>query len=101
MIAISYFIVPTAIFLTLVKLNNKHRWLTARIRGSDYWTKNGTAIDRNEFRFGVAIFFVLWWIVIPMMVVSFGISCLIKWITNGDGWIPISDDNRRKNDPYR
>lgn len=43
----------------------------------------------------------LWWVVIPLMLVVYAVYQLIQWITNGKGVVPISDDNRRKNDPHR
>ena len=103
MIAILYFVVPTAIFLTLVKLNAKRHWLTAKCYNhySYYWTKNNLPIDQILFWWAVVLFFVLWWVVIPLMLVVYAVYQLIQWITNGKGVVPISDDNRRKNDPHR
>ena len=92
---ISYFIVPTAVFLTLVKLNNKQRWLTARIRSSDYWTKNGKSIDKVFFWMLVFFSFLLWWIFIPVMVIVLAVSKIINWITNGEGAIPVNKEDSR------
>jgi len=96
---ISYFIVPTVIFLALVKLNTKRNWLTAKSYNHDnyenYWTKNNKHVDKVIFWLAVFVFFVLWWVVIPLMLVVFGVYQLIQWITNGKGVVPISDDNRR------
>jgi hypothetical protein len=100
MIAISYFVVPTVIFLTLVKLNSKRCWLTAKSYNKDtYWTKNNLPIDKVIFWWAVFVFFVFWWVVIPLMLLAFGVYQLIQWITNGKGVVP--NDDRRKNDPYR
>jgi len=102
MIAISYFIVPTAIFLVLVKLNSKRCWLTAKSYNKDeYWTKNNKPVDKAIFWFAVCMFFVLWWVMIPCMLVAFGVYQLIQWITNGKGVVPIADkksDGRHNND---
>jgi len=92
-----YFLVPTVIFLTLVKLNTKRHWLTAKSYNKDtYWTKNNLPIDKVNFWFSVFIFFVLWWVTIPLMLLVFGVYQLIQWITNGKGVVPISDE-RLKN----
>ena len=97
MIAISYFIVPTVIFLVLVKLNTKRCWLTAKSYNKDeYWTKNNKPVDKAIFWFAVCMFFVLWWVMIPCMLVAFGVYQLIQWITNGKGVVPITNE-RLKN----
>lgn len=98
---LSYFIVPTAVFLAAVKLNNKRRWLTSRVRGSDYWTQNGKSIDKILFWFFVVLFFVLWWIAIPLIAVALGVSWIIHWLTNGEGAVPVSKETNRNNDYYR
>jgi len=97
MISISYFVVPTVIFLTLVKLNSKRCWLTAKSYNKDtYWTKNNLPIDKVIFWFAVCTFFVLWWVEIPLMLLAFVVYQLIQWITNGKGVVPLSDE-RLKN----
>jgi len=97
MIAISYFVVPTAIFLTLVKLNSKRCWLTSKSYNKDtYWTKNNLPIDKVIFWWAVFVFFVFWWVVIPLMLLAFVGYQLIQWITNGKGVVPISNE-RSKN----
>ena len=102
MIAISYFVVPTVIFLTLVKLNTKRNWLTAKSYNHySYWTKNNLPIDQIIFWWAVFVFFVLWWVVIPLTLVVFGVYQLIQWITNGKGVVPIANEKsygRRNND---
>ena len=97
MIAISYFVVPTVIFLTLVKLNSKRCWLTAKSYNKDtYWTKNNLPIDKVIFWWAVFVFFVFWCVVIPLMLLAFVVYQLIQWITNGKGVVPLSDE-RLKN----
>lgn len=102
MIAISYFVVPTVIFLTLVKLNTKRNWLTAKSYNHyNYWTKNNLPVDKTIFWWAVFVFFVLWWVVIPLTLVVFGVYQLIQWITNGKGVVPIANEKsygRRNND---
>lgn len=89
---LSYFIVPTAVFLAAVKLNNKRRWLTSRVRGYDYyWTKNGISVDKDTFWFLVVIFFAMWPILVPIIIVVTGLARLVRWITNGEGVVPIGD----------
>jgi hypothetical protein len=89
---LSYFIVPTAIFLALVKLNTKRNWLTAKYYNPyNYWTKNNKPVDKVIFWWAVFMFFVLWWVTIPCILVAFGVYQLIQWITNGKGVVPIVD----------
>lgn len=97
MIPILYFVVPTVIFLTLVKLNTKRHWLTAKsYNKGEYWTKNNLPIDKTIFWWAVFVFFVFWWVMIPLMLLAFGVYQLIQWITNGKGVVPISNE-RSKN----
>jgi amino acid transporter len=96
MIAISYFIVPTVIFLVLVKLNTKRNWLTAKSYDKvEYWTKNNKPVDKAIFWFAVFVFFVFWWVMIPLMLLAFGVYQLIQWITNGKGVVPISNEQSK------
>jgi hypothetical protein len=93
---ISYFIVPTAIFLTLVKLNHKRRWLTARLHGGDYFTKSGKDIDKIIFWAGVALFFAIWPVALPILLIILGILWFINYITNGEGAIPLNKPTERE-----
>ena len=86
---LSYFIVPTAIFLALVKLNNKRRWLTAR-RDGDYRTPNGKEVDKIMFWFGVVIFFALWPVALPILSIALAMAGAVHWLTNGEGAIPMN-----------
>lgn len=93
---LSYFIVPTAIFLTLVKLNHKRRWLTARVRGDDYYTKSGKNIDKTFFWIGVVVFFLFWPVVLPISLAALGVIWMINWLTNGEGAIPLNKQIERE-----
>lgn len=98
---LSYFIVPTAVFLAAVKLNNKRRWLTARVGEDwffdDYYTKGGAKIPKPMFWLIVFATFLLWWIVIPIMLAVFLFSLVIKWLTNGEGVVPKESSRRNSN----
>jgi hypothetical protein len=94
---LSYFIVPTAIFLVLVKLNNKRRWIVSSngICGHyNYFTKNGREVDKIIFWFITTLYFVFWPIFIPVMCTILGIFYAVRWLTNGEGVIP-TDNNHR------
>jgi hypothetical protein len=50
---LSYFIVPTVLFLTFIKLNHRYRWIVEAVgRDSEYYTLFG----KHE------IFFLFFWI---------------------------------------
>jgi len=94
---LSYFIVPTSIFLTLVKLNNKRRWIVNK--RSDYLTKNGFEVDKVLFWVFTTVFFIFWPIVIPTIIVILGVLWAIHWLTNGEGVIP-SDNYKNRDNRY-
>ena len=86
---LSYFIVPTVIFLALVKLNNKRRWLTAR-RDGDYRTAKGKEVDKIMFWCGVVVFFLFWPLALPILMVGLAMMWAVHWLTNGEGAIPMN-----------
>ena len=87
---LSYFIVPTVIFLALVKLNNKHRWLTASRNGFEYRTKSGKEVYKNLFWLCVVVFFAFWPVVLPILIVALAMAWAVHWLTNGEGAIPMN-----------
>ena len=90
---ISYFIVPTVIFLTFVKLNNKRRWIVRPKMSytGEYKYKDGSSIDPLLFWIFVFGFFLLWWVIIPLIAIILVFSWVTHWITNGEGIIPTDD----------
>jgi hypothetical protein len=87
----SYFIVPTVIFLTFVKLNNKRRWIVRSKMSYEYKYKDGSSIDPLLFSIFVFAFFLSWWAIIPVIAIILVFSWVTHWITNGEGIIPTDD----------
>lgn len=89
----SYLIVPTVIFLTFVKLNNKRRWIVRSKTSYEYTykCKDGSDIDPLLFYISVFVFFMLWWAIIPLIAIILVFSLVTHWLTNGEGIIPTDD----------
>ena len=87
---LSYFAVPAAVFLLLVKLNHKYEWLVKRPHDDEnYFFGKNKRLWMPFFWMLTFLFFTLWWVMIPLGIVSVGISILINKITSGKGIIPI------------
>jgi ABC-type Fe3+ transport system permease subunit len=80
-----YFLISTALVVTLFLLNKKYRYITRRENDSyAYYAKDGKNIEKVSFWVFVFFFFLLWIIIIPMLLVLLGGD----WLLN-----KISDDN--------
>ena len=99
----SYLIVPTVIFLTFVKLNNKRRWIVRSKTSYEYTykCKDGSDIDPLLFYISVFVFFMLWWAIIPLIAIILVFSLVTHWLTNGEGIIPTDDKDYRTNEYYQ
>jgi len=87
---LSYFIVPTVLFLTFIKLNHRYRWIVKAVGrySEDYTLFNKYDIFAPFFWIYWAILFIAWPIIMPLSVVFVTVYGLCRWATNGKSIIP-------------
>lgn len=87
---LSYFIVPTVLFLTFIKLNHRYRWIVkSHFYGGDYTLFGKHEIFSGFFWIYWLCLFVFWPIFLPISVFLVTIYGLCRvWATNGKSIIP-------------
>lgn len=82
-----YFSIIVVLFLVLVKLNHKYRWITRGNCEYEYRFKNGydfLNLDKMFFWIAFVTCLLLW----PLTLICFILIILVKKFTNGKGIIP-------------
>jgi len=92
---LSFFIVPTILFVVFIKLNHKYKWLVTdpHYRKNSYIIKKtNEAIDKLVFWFFVIAFFVTWPVMLPIIGLFVFVSFIIKLLLNSKSIIPTDDE---------